>query len=187
MTDPALVPEHSVSEGTDEAVAPPRSDLKDAVAWIALGVAVLVGSVTMDRLQSQNINPYTIPGLLPGLLGIAMMLLGGVLAMRSYERGAFNQPREPFTEHQRETRKRVWTVIALCSVYSVVLIGHGLPFWLASTIFVTGTILIMQRMNRDPDERRLPPKLWAKAIAIGVIASVVTQIVFQDLFLVRLP
>ena len=45
----------------------------------------------------------------------------------------------------------------------------------------------MQRMNREPDERRLTPKLWAKAIAIGVIASVLTQIVFQDLFLVRLP
>lgn len=165
----------------------PRSDFWQGIGWIVLGIAVLVGSITMDRLQSQNINPYTIPGLLPGLLGIAMMLLGGVLAARSYERGALAQASAPFTQHQRETRKRVWTVIALCSIYSVVLIGHGLPFWLASTLFVTGSILILQRMNRDPDERRLAPRLWIKAIAIGVIASVVTQIVFQDLFLVRLP
>jgi len=165
----------------------PRSDFWHGIGWMVLGLAVLVGSVTMDRLESQHINPYTIPGLLPGLLGIAMMLLGGVLAVRSHERGAFAQARRPFTEHQRETRKRVWIVIALCSAYSVVLVGQGLPFWLASTLFVTGSILIMQRMNRDPDERRLPPKLWLKAIAIGVIASVVTQIVFQDLFLVRLP
>jgi hypothetical protein len=165
----------------------PRSDFWQGIGWIVLGIAVLVGSITMDRLESQNINPYTVPGLLPGLLGIAMMLLGAVLAVRSYERGAFTRPRAPFTEHQRETRTRVWIVIALCSVYSVVLIGHGLAFWLASTLFVTGSILIMQRMNRDPDERRLPPMLWLKAIAIGVIASVVTQIVFQDLFLVRLP
>ena len=69
----------------------------------------------------------------------------------------------------------------------MVLIGHGLPFWLASALFVTGSILILQRMNRDPQERRLPPMLWVKAIAIGVIASVLTQVVFQDLFLVRLP
>ena len=33
----------------------------------------------MDRLEQQHINPYTVPGLLPGLLGIAMILLGGVL------------------------------------------------------------------------------------------------------------
>ena len=175
---------HEQDDGED---VTPRSDLWQGLGWVALGLAVLVGSVTMDRLESQNINPYTVPGLLPGLLGIAMILLGGVLAVRSWQRGALAHPREPFTGHQRETRKRVWTVIALCSVYSVVLIGHGLPFWLASALFVTGSILILQRMNRDPEERRLPPMLWVKAIAIGVIASVLTQVVFQDLFLVRLP
>jgi hypothetical protein len=165
----------------------PRSDFWQGIGWLVLGLAVLVGSITMDRLESQHINPYTIPGLLPGLLGIAMMLLGSVLAVRSWERGAFTQARAPFSENHSETRKRVWIVIALCSVYSVALIGHGLPFWLASTLFVTGAIVVMQRMNRDPQERRLTPRLWLKAIAIGVIASVVTQIVFQDLFLVRLP
>ena len=40
---------------------------------IVLGVAVLIGSFTMDRLERQGVNPYTVPGLLPGLLGIAMM------------------------------------------------------------------------------------------------------------------
>jgi hypothetical protein len=175
---------HEQDDGED---VTPRSDLWQGLGWVALGVAVLTLSVTMDRLESQNINPYTVPGLLPGLLGIAMILLGGVLAVRSWQRGALSHPRAPFTEHQRETRKRVWIVIALCSAYSVVLIGHGLPFWLASALFVTGSILILQRMNSDPEERRLTPKLWAKAVAIGVIAAVLTQVVFQDLFLVRLP
>jgi putative tricarboxylic transport membrane protein len=165
----------------------PRSDFRGGVGWMLLGAAVLVGSITMDRLEQQNINPYTIPGLLPGLLGMAMLLLGGVLALRSWRRGAFSQPVPPFTAHQREIRKRVWTVIALCSIYSVPLIGHGLPFWVASTIFVTGTILIMQRMSQDPEERRLTPRLWLKAIVIGLASAVVTQLVFQELFLVRLP
>src|SRR5215208_4598110 len=165
----------------------PRSDFRGGVGWMLLGAAVLVGSVTMDRLEQQNINPYTIPGLLPGLLGIAMLLLGAVLALRSWRRGAFSKPVPPFTAHQRETRKRVWTVIALCSIYSVPLIGQGLAFWVASTIFVTGTILIMQRMSQDPEERRLTPRLWLKAIVIGLSSAVVTQLVFQELFLVRLP
>jgi len=165
----------------------PRSDFRAGVAWLVFGAAVLAGSVTMERLESQNINPYTIPGLLPGLLGIAMMLLGGVMAVRSWQRGAFTEPVLPFTPHQRETRKRVWTVIALCSIYSVVLIGHGIPFWVASAVFVVAMIIVLQRMHQDPQERRLTPRLWAKAIVIGVLAAVITQVVFQELFLVRLP
>src|SRR5205085_6756629 len=63
MSDPALVPEHSVARGADEELAPPRADLKDAIGWVVFGIAVLVGSITMDRLEQQNINPVTVPGL----------------------------------------------------------------------------------------------------------------------------
>jgi len=165
----------------------PRSDLEQGVAWMVFGAAVLAGSLMMDRLQSQNINPYTIPGLLPGLLGVGMLLLGAVLALRSWQRGALALPVAPFTAHQRETRKRAWTVIVLCTIYSVALIGRGIPFWLASTTFVTGTIVILQRMSQDADERRLTPMPWAKAVVIGLASAVITQLVFQELFLVRLP
>ena len=51
------------------------------------GFAVLVLSLRMDRLEAQNINPYTIPGLLPGLLGIVMLGLGILLGVRSWRRG----------------------------------------------------------------------------------------------------
>jgi hypothetical protein len=165
----------------------PRSDFEAGLAWMALGAAVLIGSITMDRLEQQHINPYTIPGLLPGLLGIGMLLLGGILALRSWRRGAFTQVASPVKPLQRESRKRAATVIALCTIYSVGLVGQGLAFWLASTIFVTGTIVVMQRMSSDEQERRLTPKLWAKAIVIGLTSAVITQLVFQELFLVRLP
>jgi hypothetical protein len=172
---------------TDEEDITPRSDFWQGAGWVVFGVAVLAGSLAMDRLESQNINPYTIPGLLPAVLGLVMILLGGVLAARSWQRGAFAHPREPFTPHQREVRKRVWTVIALCVVYSAGLIGHGLPFWLGSAIFITGSILVLQRMDQDSQQRRLTFKLWLQAVVIGLAASVITQLVFQDLFLVRLP
>jgi drug/metabolite transporter (DMT)-like permease len=182
-----VISDEQAHPGADEEDITPRSDFWQGAGWVVFGAAVLVLSVTMDRLESQNINPYTIPGLLPGLLGIAMMLVGGIVAVRSWRRGAFEHPRTPFTEHQREVRKRVWSVVAMVTVYSVVLVGHGLPFWLASAIFVTGSILILQRMSRDPEEKRLTPRVWVKALVIGVLASVITQVVFQDLFLVRLP
>lgn len=172
---------------TDSGHGSPRADLKDAIGWVALGLAILVGSITMDRLESQNINPVTVPGLLPGLLGIAMMLLGGVLGVRSWRRGALHEPAPARTAGDREERRRVWIAVALCTGYGVVLVGHGIPFWLASTVYVFASILIFQRISSDPAERRLDARAWTKALVIAVAASVVTWAVFEKLFLVRLP
>src|SRR5258708_9033460 len=61
-----------------------RSDFLSALGWMALGIAILIGSVMMERLEKQGINPYTIPGLLPGLPGLAMTILGTLLAARSW-------------------------------------------------------------------------------------------------------
>ena len=176
-----------MTDGDHDERMPPRADLADAIGWIVLGVAVLVGSLLMDRLEAQHINPYTVPGLLPGLLGIAMILLGLVLAERSRERGALTQPKAPRTEDQRDEWRRVWIVAGLCIGYGVVLIGHGIPFWLASSIYVTASILILQRLSRDEEERKLTARSVIKAVAIGVASSVITQLVFQELFLVRMP
>lgn len=170
-----------------EAVSEPRADLKDALLWIVLGTAILIGSITMDRLERQHINPYTVPGLLPGLLGIAMILLGTVLALRSWRRGALRRPLPPSTADEREQRPRIWIVIALCTGYATLLVGHGIPFWLASAIFVSGSILVLQRLSRDAAERALGARAWAKALIIGLCAGGITHVVFQQLFLVRLP
>jgi hypothetical protein len=177
-TDPSLRAEAPIS---------PRSDLAGSLGWIAFGVAVLIGSVTMDRLEEQHINPYTAPGLLPGLLGAMMILLGSVLALRSLGRGALRFTVAPTSADQREEWRRVGIVLGLCGTYCVVLIGHGLPFWLASAVYVTGSILILQRISRDPAERQLTPRAWIMALVIGSSSSVITHLVFQEVFLVRMP
>lgn len=169
----------------------PRSDLADSVGWIVLGVAVLIGSITMDRLEAQHINPYTVPGLLPGLLGVMMIVLGGVLALRSWRRIALHGPAAPAGTDQRADQREQWRriaiVAALCITYCVVLIGHGLPFWLASAIYVAGSIVILQRIGRDDPAQALAPRSVIKASVIGLTSAVITHLVFQDLFLVRLP
>jgi len=167
--------------------ASPRADLRDAIGWIVFGAAVLAGSILMDRLESQNINPLTVPGLLPGLLGIAMILLGGTMAVRSLRQGALHEAAAAPTAHVREERRRVWIAVALCVGYGVVLVGHGIPFWLASSIYVTASILVFRRISADPAERRLTPRAWGHALLVGVLSSVITWLVFERVFLVRLP
>jgi hypothetical protein len=171
----------------DQEQAAPRADLHDAIGWTAFGIAVLVGSITMDRLERQNINPVTAPGLLPGLLGIAMILLGAVMGLRSWRRGALAHGVQAPTPHQREETRRVLIAIALCLGYGVVLVGHGIPFWLASSIYITASILAFQRLSPDPAQRRFTVGSMAKALVIGVASSVVTWLVFERVFLVRMP
>lgn len=166
---------------------PPRSDLRQGLGWMVLGTAILIGSITMDRLERQDVNPYTVPGLLPGLLGIAMLLLGGILALRSWRRGALQSAPHESTDYEREARRRTAIVVALCTAYGVVLVGHGLPFWLASWIYVTGSILVLERLSHDPQRRRWTSKGVLQAVTIGLGAALITHAVFQELFLVRLP
>ncbi len=170
--------------GAPETVAGLRSDFLSAIGWMGLGIAILIGSVTMDRLERQGINPYTIPGLLPGLLGIAMTILGALLGLRSWRphllASAVNS-----TQANRAERKRLLLVLGLCLAFSVVLVGHGLPFWLAAAIFVTAAILSLQHRQSKSTGQKL--RRFITAAAIGLGAGIAITIVFQEIFLVRLP
>src|SRR5205814_723798 len=118
------------------------------------------GSVMMDRLEKQDINPYTIPGLLPGLLGIAMTILGALLAARSWRHGLLAPAPKADASTRRAERRRLVLVLGLCLAFGVGLVGHGLPFWLAAAIFVTVAIVSLQsqqvgqRLGDQPDAER---------------------------------
>jgi hypothetical protein len=176
----------SESEAPVDPKAAARSELFQACGWIALGIAALVGSLRMDRLESQHINPYTVPGLLPGLLGGTMILLGTLLALRSWRRGALEAEHGGQGFNPVEAR-RVVLVLALCLVFGVVLVGHGLPFWLAAAIFVSVSIVTLQTPQRRAAGEPLTVRKVATAIVIGLGAGGAITLVFQQLFLVRLP
>jgi len=162
-----------------------RSDFLSALGWMALGIAILIGSVMMDRLEKQGINPYTIPGLLPGLLGIAMTILGGLLAARSWRPQLLASTGKAAVN--RAEQMRILLVLGLCLAFGVVLVGHGLPFWLAAAIFVTAAIFSLQYQQRKSTGQQLTLRQFATTAAIGLGAGIAITIVFQEIFLVRLP
>ena len=58
------------------------ADRIGGLIWIVFGGAVIYGSWTMDRLQSLGIPPSTAPGVVPGLLGIGIVIFGLILILR---------------------------------------------------------------------------------------------------------
>ena len=176
-------PEQAPSAAEDLAAL--RSDFLSALGWMAFGIAILIGSVMMERLEKQGINPYTIPGLLPGLLGIAMTILGALLAARSWRPQLLASANRAAVN--RAEQMRILLVLGLCLAFGVVLVGHGLPFWLAAAIFVTIAILSLQYQARQSTGQQLTVRRFAMTAAIGLGAGVAITIVFQEIFLVRLP
>ena len=170
----------------EEARAVAASELRAGLAWTVFGIAVLALSWRMDRLEAQHINPYTVPGLLPGLLGIVTILLGGLLALRSWRRGG-RLVRGPQFATSGESARRLALVIGLIVAYTVVLLGRGLPFWLGATIYVTASIVLLQAPQRAAEGRRLSAREIIVALAIGLESGWIITWVFQDAFLVRLP
>ena len=164
-----------------------RAELRQAIGWALLGLAVLVGSIRMDRLESQNINPYTVPGLLPGLLGIAMLFLAALLGWRAVRAGALSPGAAVHRRIDRAIATRIALVIGLCVAFGVGLVGHGLPFWLAAAIYVSVAILAFEQPRRAQEGRSISMRDILFALAVGLGAGAVITLVFQVLFLVRLP
>ncbi len=164
-----------------------RAELKQAFGWAVLGGAILVASLRMDRLDSQGINPYTVPGLLPALLGLVMLLLAGLLALRSWQRGALQANMAIAPAFDAANARRVALVLALCLSFGVLLVGHGLPFWAAAALFVSLAILSLQAPLRRAASHRLGLRDIVIALVIGLGAGGAITLVFQQIFLVRLP
>jgi hypothetical protein len=173
-------------DGAHDHALKARRNLQDAVVWVILGGVILVASLSMDRLESQGINPYTAPGLLPGLLGVVMMCLGVLLALRSIGEGALTR-HTPALSGPAGGYKQLIVVLALCLVFTAVLLGHGLPFWLAGAMFVSASILTLQQAQRSAAQERLGLREIATAVSIGLGAGGAITLVFQTFFLVRLP
>lgn len=170
-------------ENTPQDDLHPRTDLIAVLIWIAVGGAITSGAWTMDRLERLHINRYEAPGLVPGLLGAAIFVLGLVLALRSVRRGAL-RGRGPAP--QAQGRRDLALVLGATLLYALVLVGHGIPFWLATFVFVSGFILIFDAQRQAGLGRGRRAQIW-RAIVYGACTSAVVTFAFEQIFLVRLP
>jgi hypothetical protein len=164
-----------------------RADFVAALAWIALGLTIVAGALAMDRLERFGATVYTAPGLVPGILGALIAFLGGVLLVRSVRRGAMATFSEPWlpTPEGRSTLARTVLAIALSLFYTLVLVGHGLRFWLVTVVFVFVFMLLFYLPERRARGETVRGAVLSAAVAIAT--SAVVTLMFERVFLVRMP
>jgi len=150
-----------------------RADLRGGAGWMVFGLAILVAAWRMDRFESMGASLYTAPGLVPGVFGLVLILLGAVLALRGWRHRHAGDPGEPLLN------RRIVLMLGLTLAYAAVLVGRA-PFTLSTALFVA--LFTWLYADAVPATRRV-----VTALLSGVLTAIVIVLVFERVFLVRLP
>ena len=143
----------------------------------------------MPRFERFNANPYTLPGIVPGVLGIVIAIFGLLMLARTVVAHLRDHP-VPAAAGAGEpgSAARVLLTLALTLGYGGLLIGR-VPFAFATFAFVLAFLLAFQwspallaGARRGPIVRYLGTSLLQALL----VAATVTY-VFERIFLVRLP
>jgi hypothetical protein len=165
----------------------PKADFITSIILTAFGIGVLVLSIQMPRFEEQGVNRFSVPGIVPGVLGAITALLGVVLLVRSIVRkghrlGITGKSAKAF--FSAEMTKRFALTIVISAAYGVGLVGR-IPYSFATIIYVTAFIIVFEYKGKE--SFRSQWKRVLMAAIIGVLVGVVVSGVFRFLFLVDLP
>jgi hypothetical protein len=173
--------------GVIETVAPEggnrpsaRADFLSGLGWIGFGAAVVGGAWAMDRFESQGATLYSMPGLVPGLLGGMLALLGALLCGRAVAQGAL-RPAQPLWPGWN---RPLLLALGFMLAYALGLVGR-VPFWLATFLFVAGSIAFFEWRERGEHGQRV--RGLVVALLCGAFTAAIVAVTFEQVFLVRLP
>ncbi len=161
----------------------PRVDLSVAIAFFLVGAAIVWQALNMPTFRERQGEIFTAPGIVPGFYGVIICFLSMLLGGRAIGRARRGLGRTTATGAS-EGLLGLALVAFLCLAFAVGLVTR-LPFWLASSIFVSVFILVFEWQSGAGPAARA--RLVAISLAIGLIAGVAISLVFERAFLVRLP
>lgn len=168
--------------GGAENTAPSRSDQASdrtwGPMWVVLGAAMTVGALRIDRLESQGVEWFAAPGLLPGVLGVIIMLNGLLIALRARRMPAGG------VDSAHDWR-RIGLTLVLCLGFAAGLVGRGMHFGVAAGLYLFSHIALLQWNERKAAGQAVRGLLVAAAVAVG--GALIVPYIFESVFLVRLP
>ena len=160
-----------------------KADFYTSVVLMAFGITATVMAFKMPVIER---DPYSSPGVLPAVLGIIITALSFVMFIRSLVRskGNLGVPIDSVKVFLKElTTIKMFVTIALCLLY-VFFLGK-VNFSVLTFLFIFIFIVFFEY------DLKMSIKMQIKKLVIaGIVAllsSVIITLVFQFLFLVRLP
>jgi putative tricarboxylic transport membrane protein len=170
-------------------VTPPpraRADLIAACVLFLFAAAAFAGALAMPTFTDRGGDPFTAPGIVPGFHAVVIALLSLALAVRAVLRGALRPdggPPPDWRVAEGASLRRLALAAALCFCFVAGLIGR-MPFWAATSLFVACFTILFEWPLTAPG-RRL--RRVAVGVALGLATGLAVTLVFERVFLVRLP
>ncbi|UCG05933.1 MAG: tripartite tricarboxylate transporter TctB family protein [Desulfobacterales bacterium] len=165
----------------------PKADFVVSILLMCFGVWIVIHSLQMPRFKEVGANPFSVPGIVPGILGTVIFILSLVVFIRSLTRkgywlGLNRQTLKNF--FQEISLQRMLLTIFICIVYGILMVG-SLNYYLATFIFVLVFLILFQLLGSEDITAR--GKLLMLSVLQAVLVAGIVGAVFRYLFLVDLP
>lgn len=165
----------------------PKADFVMSILLMCFGVWIVIHSLQMPRFKEVGANPFSVPGIVPGILGTVIFILSLVVFIRSLTRkgywlGLNRQTLKNF--FQEISLQRMLLTIFICIVYGILMVG-SLNYYLATFIFVLVFLILFQLLGSEDITAR--GKLLMLSVLQAVLVAGIVGAVFRYLFLVDLP
>lgn len=165
----------------------PRADFVTSILLMAFGIWIVVHSLQMPRFENLDANPFSVPGIVPGLLGVVIFFLSLVVFLRSLKQNGHRLGVNATVIGnfiKDASMQRMLITILICSGYGLGMIGR-INYYAATFMFVLAFLLLFQYRQAHTDQ------VTGKLIAVSVLQALLTAgavgAVFRYLFLVELP
>ena len=155
-----------------------RADKITAVVLCVLGASMAIGGYSMDRLEIRQIHPASIPGLLPMVLGVTMVLCSVLLYL-----SAKDTDTDGF-EPEAHNHRNLFFAAGYSVFYALVLVGN-MPFFAATAIYIAVFVTHFTLDRSRPIARQAMTVGFA--IVFALVFSGAIAALFRYAFLVRLP
>jgi len=165
----------------------PKADFVTSIVLIVFSVSVIWMSIKMPRLEERNINPWSIPGLVPLILGIVILCLGIALFLRSIKQKGYTlgiTKESAGSWFRKPSTVRTGLTLLLTLIYAWGLIGR-ISYPVATFLFIFLFIIIFEYNRKESRRKKLKRVLLAAVTA--TLTSTAVSVLFQYIFLVRLP
>lgn len=167
-----------------------KKDFITSIVLIVFSISVAVSSYTMPRLEHRGIDPFSAPGIVPGLIGLILLCLALILFVRSIRAGGYKLFSADIIDVDSEGVKhpgaaaRVLLTLLISLIYAVGLLGR-VDYTLGTLLYIFSFIVLFE-YQRGVSLLNQKNMLIA-ALLQAIIAAVLITRVFRKLFLVDLP